>query len=318
MHIPQNIVVDFLFQNLQQTTKTGTNTFKARCPYCGDSAQSLTKKRFNLIYKSPETILWNCFNCNQSGNFLQLYAFIKNTTTKQAQKDLRINSLTNIQFNTIKKPEPKPIPTFEDFSWILNDCITTPDGIIQTQLYNKFLEFKNTRKIDYPMFVTYKGEFKNRVILPIYQNNQMIYFQARTLTNSSKKYKNPISPKQHIIFNKNNWDTSKPIIITEGMLDTLSIGNQATMCLGSSISTEFLQNIPTIPIIALDNDPTGKKETLSLAKKYPYIKFAIYKKEHKHLKDPNDLLINNINPYEYILNNSHSSLKTISLLKLCT
>ena len=106
------------------------------------------------------------------------------------------------------------------------------------------------------MYVAYKGEFRNRVIMPIYQDNKMVYFQARTLTGSEKKYKNPTAPKQHIIFQKDIWDTTKPVIITEGLLDALSVGNQGTMCLGASINKHFLDQIPN-PIIALDNDQTG-------------------------------------------------------------
>lgn len=317
MNISLDTVTEFLYSNLINVSKKDSNSFIARCPICGDSKKSLSKRRFNLIYKTPETILWNCFNCNRGGNFIQLYAFINNISEKEAYKKLRGNSLETLKF---KKTTPeiieKTTPTFENFDWILNDCITTePEGIIQNKLYAKFLEFKKSRKINYPMFVTYKGDFRARVILPIYQNDQMIYFQARALLKSDKKYKNPKAPKQHIIFNKDKWDPTKPVIITEGMLDALSVGNQATMCLGASINKEFINQIPN-PIITLDNDETGKKETLKLTELFPKLIFCVYNKNETHIKDLNELLINGIDPYNYILNNSYSAFKTKLLLKL--
>ena len=330
MDISLDFVIEFLSQHIPLLKKVGNTSFAGRCIFCLDSRKNPRATRWGLEYKSSDSIFWHCFRCGKSGNFLELYAHLKQLTIQEAAHEVRrltrSNSLENLKFNTNKSTfhNNKPQVHSQNFNYILQDCTTTPQGHIQTKIYNKFLAFQEDRKIDYPMHFCHKGMFKNRIIIPILnEKNDIIYFQARTLVNAERKYLNPTSPKSHIFFNKQNWNPTQHIIITEGILDALSIGHQGTMCLGAYINDDFikviLNNSTLPPIIALDNDPPGKAATLKILKESEYsnkLLYCVYNKKETHIKDINELLQHNYNTYDYIVSNSYNDLKARVLLEL--
>lgn len=235
---------------------------------------------------------------------------------KNVKKD---NSIENTDINS------------NDFSYILNDCISLDDdvdGIIKTKYHNILKEFYEKRKIDKDIkfYIAYKGEYKNRIIIPIYDNNKLVFFQGRAINDQMLiKYKNPSSPKHNIIFNRNNFEKNKYIVITEGILDALSIKNQATVCLGAFISDDFLKKLFEYTdrgiIISLDNDETGIKSMITLMKESNYknkLKYFVMPKRYNKIKDLNELKVKeNIEDiYEFVVNNSHDLLKANVLLKM--
>lgn len=324
-------VSDFMYSNLIMTSHSNMN-FIARCPFCGDSKKSLKKRRFHLKYINNESIVFNCFNCGASGSFIDLYAHINGIDSKQAWRKLRGNSLDSLKqtLKKEKKVEQKKEVIYSEFSEILKDCISLHDdidGILKKKYYDILEDFYIKRKIskNIDLYIAYRGQWKNRIIIPIYDGKKMIYFQGRAINNEIlPKYKNPVSEKSNIIYNKNNFKKDKYIVITEGILDALSIENQSTVCLGASISDDFLKLIFSYTkkgvIIALDNDGTGIRSTRTIMDNSAYknqLRYFIMPKEYKHIKDLNELKVNaNIdNIYEFVVNNSFDNLKTHILLK---
>lgn len=319
MKIEPIFVSTFLFSKLVKTSRVSSNQWNARCPFCLDSKKNLSKKRFYVTYKNESSILYHCFNCNVSGNFLQLYAFIEGIDEREAYKRIRGNSLDSLKksFDSKTQVEDKVDNALEDVSWILEDCVKDgSESLVSKELLKKLDEFRIERRIfSYPLFVAYQGKYKNRIVIPVYQDGIMVYFQARAIGSLMPKYLNPRVPKESIIFNSHIWDKSKPVVICEGLFDAISIGNQGTCCFGSSISKDFLSNVPNA-IIALDNDETGKKEMLKLTKMHPHLKFCIFGDSEHDCKDMNDLLKKGIEPYSYVLEHSYDSLKAQVLLKI--
>lgn len=324
-------VSDFIFNNLSMPLVTnGGVDFTCRCPYCGDSKKDLKKRRFHLKYKNENSIYFNCFNCNISGTFIDLYCFIKNINKQEAYKQLRNNNLENLKIK-FKKSESiiklKNIENnLEDFKYILNDCLSLddkPNGFIQTKLYNILKEFYDKRHIDksFKLYISYDGEWKNRIIIPVFDENRMIYFQGRAISdNTLPKYKNPQSEKSSIIFNKNLFDKDKYIIISEGIIDAMSVGSQGTVCFGASIQESFIKSLEELTdegiIIALDNDKTGIKNMLKLINIYKNCTYFIM--PFKDIKDLNQLKseknIDNI--YDFIVHNSYDWIKAKVKLQL--
>ena len=322
-------VTDFMYNNLIMTSHSNMN-FIARCPYCGDSKKSLKKRRFHLKYINDDSIVFNCFNCGVSGSFIDLYAHINGIDSRQAWRKLRNNSLDNLKskLKPDKKIEKKEV-IYSEFSDILKDCISLNDdidGIIKKKYYSILKDFYNNRKIstNIVLYIAYRGIWKNRIIIPIYDGKKMIYFQGRAITNDMlPKYKNPVSEKSNIIYNKNNFKKDKYIVITEGILDALSIDNQSTVCLGASISDDFLKKVFNYTdkgvIIALDNDSTGIKSVKNIMDKSAYrnqLRYFIMPREYKHIKDLNELKVSeNIEDiYEFVVDNSFDNLKAHILL----
>ena len=311
--LDMNFVQNFCIENLDQVkiTKNGSSIL-ARCPICHDSNKSSTKKRFHLDLK--QDWIYHCFNCNTAGNFIGLYAHIKGMSYKDAYREIYSfeKQIENFKKEVHIKEEKKEYIE-QNFNDILVDCISEkdfPNSIVQTKLLEKLKEFRESRKIfNYPLFVCFNGQYRNRIIIPIYKGSDIVYFQARAINDSNLKYINPEVEKSSIILNENNFNKEKHIIITEGILDALSVEN-GTTCLGASISNDFIETLYTKTnkniIIALDNDERGIQETINILETSSFSEKLLYFITPFKEKDLNELLVNSSseNLYEIVVENS--------------
>lgn len=320
-------VLDYLLSNLEGVV-VKDQKIVARCPICGDSKKSRTKKRFILKYDSEEDIYYRCWNCYTTnelgdGHFVELYAYLENISVSDAYNKLySINSkihrikhkIVERKTETSKKVESSPINIF---NYIREDSISIfdePKGCLDKRYLSILKDFSINRKINQEIFFAFKGNYKNRILIPIFnENKDIIYFQARrTIETDEPKYINPSVEKQSIILNKEKFDRSKHIIITEGLIDAFTIGEQGTSCLGASITDEFLEKLINLTdqglIIALDNDKTGLISVLNLIETSVFaskMKYFIISDKY-NVKDINELSVksNISNMYDFIESNS--------------
>jgi len=222
-------VYDFVYENCENvsTSKHGIH-FHTKCPICMDSAKSNHKKRFHIEY-TDDNCKYHCFNCNRSGDFYKFYSILKGIDKSAAWKKYHdFNDIKDIWKHHAPVVEQQIKTTSGNCNWILNDCLSTkPVGYIQSQYFKLLNEFVDHRKINVEVFIAYKGRYKNRIIIPVYDGTDIIYFQGRAVDGSEPKYLNPSVEKQSIIFNKDNFKAG-PIFITEGILDAQSIGHNGT------------------------------------------------------------------------------------------
>jgi len=216
--------------------------------------------------------------------------------------------------------EPK-----KDHNYILDDCVKDPEGVQQSKYNESLIQFKKDRKIpdNIPIFVAYKGKYKGRFIIPVFDNNNnIIYFQARRIHKKQEpKYMNPSSEKKIIIHNEYKFDREKCIVVVEGLLDAISIGDQGTVCFGSNITDEFIKKLMKMTnvgvVIALDNDETGKKSLQKFIDNSKYskkVKYFIYPYD---MKDINSIDTDvDINIYNMIIDNAFElhAVKAMSLI----
>ena len=327
--ITLELVTDFILEYFQNVSisKNGAH-FHARCALCGDSVKNKRKKRWHCEFNNGQPF-YHCFNCERSGSFLELYSELKGIDISDAKKELfkfDAGYLTQLLSPRRKEKIVKEIQ-YETFDYILDDCIgrrDTADGIIQESYRMELLRFIRDRKIpsNFPLFIAYKGDYKDRIIIPIYEDGSIVYFQARALgdTTYKQKYKNPTLKKGNIVLNKENFDRSKYIIVTEGLLDAAQLGNQGTSCLGASITDEFISLLLPLTdvgvIIALDNDKAGKdgmKKILRESKYQHLLKYFIMPYKYNGIKDINMLVtafgIEDV--YQFVIENSYNNFSTL-------
>ena len=333
-------VSGFIYENFQQVTASHNGThFHARCPLCGDSKISATKKRFHLDYKQGRPV-WHCFNCGRSGGFISLYCEVLRVSPEEAYKKLYKYDSNRLKNQLIKQPPwPRPVSISkekEKFNWILDDC-AGPGRVVDSIQYNNWIKYLNEFRQDriipnsIKLFYAYKGKYQGRIIIPIYEGDDVIYFQGRRKpgTAMEPKYKNPVAEKSMIIHNQENFDPEKHIIVTEGLIDCAMIGKQGTTMLGVEASDLFIKALLKMTnrkiIMAYDNDAPGRKALKKFMRESKYNKRVLYflmPKEFKHVKDLNELRKININEnkigelYDFVVDNSFSYLKTTSKLIL--
>jgi hypothetical protein len=254
---------------------------------------------------------------------------IKNVNFEQAKKELFKYNPTHVKQSMSKQ---KPLPFEEkkekaDHTNILDDCISE-SLVVDSLMYHTWLKtlttFREERQIPerYKMFLAYKGRYKGRIIIPIYDNhNNIIFFQGRRIPNTSlePKYLNPPTGKD-IILNKSAFKRDKSIIVTEGLIDAFMVGNQGTSCLGKSFSDDLIKSLLKLTnktvILAFDNDEAGDESLDKFLQESEYsrkVQYFVAPEEYDDCKDINNIRTekNITDMYEFIVNNSYSHFKVI-------
>ena len=324
-------VVDSISKYLEMPIIDYTNEIIwSRCPLCGDSTTNKKVRRFKIdFYPSYDTFVYHCFRCGESSNIVKLLSDLSNMDYITAKKKL-LNQTFNTEYIKNKlSPTKKIVPKikitehtiFDDF--IKNDCFSVndkPEGRQDLRLIGRLKKFIKARQPTEKCYVCHSGKFKSRIIIPVLnEKGNIIYYQGRAVHDSViPKYLNPKVEKD-IILNFHNFKRDKYIIISEGILDALSVEyNQGTTILGAFLNDEFLKQLLKKTdkgiIIALDNyvfDDQSVKTIIKFKKRslyYKSLKYFIFPHKYK-VKDLNQLKtetdIENI--YDFVVKNSYSS-----------
>lgn len=316
------IVADFMVENFENVyvDKKGTH-WLARCPLCGDSKKNPRKRRFNLDYNNGKPI-FHCFNCGESGGFVSLYSRICGLPEEEVVHKIR----KKYDFKDIKKRLKKKEKNgsverrkiyddvFYDSIGLEGICYGYIDNVYRKKLQNFYDERKVPKEIELRICNT--GRYKGRILIPIMENGHVVYFQGRSIAdNPDRKYLNPVADK-NIILNKENFDFDKYIIIVEGLLDAYVIGNQATTCLGSYISEDFIKEVERYTnkgiILAFDNDEPGEKSRKKFIKENPFnksVKYFLTPEKYSEADDINKIVrrfdVDSSELYDVIVENSY-------------
>lgn len=239
-----------------------------RCNICGDSKKSKTKRRGWLMKNRRGVWIFNCFNdCGSMGALFWLKKYFpedyKNYIMESISKKKR-------SFEKIEtKPKPKQIqasPQRRSYPFISIKSEKNKDK----ELVKKGIQFCIDRKIPEHIwnkfYVCEREKYAGRLIIPFYDNEGKIYyFQARTLTVSGEKYISAEGEKR--IYNIYNIDKQKPVMITEGMIDSMFLDNAVAIAgLGMSERNEKELSEINKAYFLLDYDEPGQKKSLKFLK----------------------------------------------------
>ena len=305
--------------------------FKARCPVCGDSKKNARMQRLHINwYQKYDAWMCQCWNggCEfRSGNIYSLYAEVTGSTYHESKKYIDQDIYNTEEIKKRLSKRVKPVQVVDDSPQILDldmkDCLSvdskTDDRVEKRYLY-ALQQFVSKRKVsDHPLFIAHSGRYKNRVIVPVYIDGKMVYFQGRSVSKSvDPKYLNPEVDKSTILMNRDNFDRTKSIMVTEGIIDAWMVeSNQGTSILGAYFDDDVIKQLLTMTdedvILCFDNpltDEAGRKVmTQHIAESKYKNRVKYFLPDRKDFKDLNDLRCKwDGNIYNYILNNSFSSL----------
>lgn len=275
-YIKNSILRKYFNLVLPRETISRQNSYNFKCQICGDGKSKHKKRGYLLLFK--DKWIYKCHNCSISmlaekwlkEYFPILYRqyiidLIKNDESKPDDKEVRCSFIKKEEVYN----EEKEVKTFVP---ILKE---------KTQLFIDAIDFCISRKIPENVwkrwFVSVSGKYKNRIIIPFYDDKNKIYFyQARALRNQEPKYLCRLGEKE--FYNIYNVDKNSPIQVTEGPVDSLFLSNSIAI-LGCSLSNENFYKIKQLGKIfwLFDFDDAGLKasneyitrgESVFLWKKY--------------------------------------------------
>lgn len=218
------------------------------------------------LYVNPEKGVFNCFRCGYSGpiwvlskQFPKIYAEIEDSVS--------LSVYTRLRNNSAKYERP-----VVDAS-VLSDLKSIQQITEEDPQYTYLLGRGWSDDIIalYRPLKSSSPKFKDRVIIPVYFDNKIVYFTARDITGKAEqRYINPIKEKDFIFTSKTPVDSiyNKDAFICEGVFDSFKIPGCCSL-LGKTLNKtqhkplyNFLKSRDNIYICL---DPGTKKDSIKLA-----------------------------------------------------
>ena len=286
-------------------TLNKVNEFAITCPKCGDSEHHMYVNPVKL-YKGVKG--W-CY-CHRRGCTMTLEQLLRHFGIKGYKIDqveykpttyeMVKSKLMNIgNFDFCDHEEVKVIPTGFDFDQFKIPYRKSSDMAKRAMRYLTVKRGFTDEQIEqYGLRYSDSGDYSGRIIIPFYENEELVYFQARgfTIATSNKILNPPLGAfsggKSDYLFNFDQAKLHRTVIINEGWASSITAGYNAVAINGnkaSDVQLTKLTNTWDSYIVMLDNGV--EVESFKLAKE------LLYRKSNARLKlillpnkgtDPND------------------------------
>lgn len=262
-----------------QMGRAGANGFHPiKCAECNDY-----KARGGFIF-SNGSIGYSCFNCGAayryeefsgalSRKFRKLLVdfgvpeieissllFMVRTGNKEKeqpeQEKITLKTLTANEENTAVATISQP----ED--WI---PLLSTDHEEHSEYQLRLIDYLEKRGIaadEFPFFFSMNDRMKNRIIIPFYRKDRLIYWQARSIDpNEKKRYDQYTGPRKAVLFNHDKlfeWSNA-PLFICEGVFDALPVYGIATLTSSpTKAQISLLKKSKRRLVFVIDKDSNGK------------------------------------------------------------
>jgi len=265
--------INLMSSRLERFSRVNANTYKFRCPICGDS-QKDTRKTRGYVYMRKGTLKFFCHNCNAS---MGLSWFIKTQDPTLYVEYLKDRMLENGHKDETQEFVNKMKPPV----FVKNTGLKDLQKISQLKAEHPVKEYITKRQIPsdthYKLFYckTFKAwvntmipdKFEDiekdepRLILPFLDKDKNLFgFQGRSFRKTGIRYITiMLNEDQPKIFGLDTMDPSKDIYVVEGPIDSLFLPNGIASAGGDLISPLQLLDVQKEQfVVVYDNEPRNK------------------------------------------------------------
>jgi hypothetical protein len=265
--------INLMSSRLERFSRVNANTYKFRCPICGDS-QKDTRKTRGYVYMRKGTLKFFCHNCNAS---MGLSWFIKTQDPALYVEYIKDRMLENGHKDETQEFVNKmKTPVF-----VKNTGLKDLLKVSQLKAEHPVKEYITKRQIPsdthYKLFYakTFKAwvntmlpdKFEDmekdepRLILPFLDKDKNLFgFQGRSFRKTGIRYITiMLNEDQPKIFGLDTMDPSKDIYVVEGPIDSLFLPNGIASAGGDLISPLQLLDVQKEHfVVVYDNEPRNK------------------------------------------------------------
>ena len=336
--------IDIKYLNLLSTRlpkfkRKSEYLFNFRCPHCGDSQKSQTKAR-GFVYQKKNDMFFKCHNCGVGQTLGNLIKFVDPSMHKEyiferfkegkvvAKKEEPEFDFTP---SRLLKSKEKPFAEFTRYDRALRQ-LRRFDELVQTHPAKQFVFDRQIPKEHFDKFflATKFYEFCNeiqpgkfpdlkhdhpRVVIPFYDRSGKFFaFQGRAFGKEQPKYITiKFDESKQKIYGLDRVDLNKPVMITEGPIDSLFLDNAIAMAGADADGGITIQHQQCTMIF--DNEPRNEhivNRMISAVDKN--FNVCIWPESVREGKDINDLIISGKSAGQVqslIHNNTHSGLSAL-------
>jgi DNA primase len=230
-----------------------SNWIEVNCPFCSDPS-------FHLGISPTKKL--SCWICGTKGSIVKYVQEIENCGIGKAHK-------------IIEKYQDRTL------SWLYTKKVEKSESVFLPKSAKKLSQihknYLTKRKFD-PEYLERKydllgcneiGEFKFRIIIPVYYQNQLVTFLGRDITGKSPvRYKNcpvekSVMPTKSVLYNLDS--IRKTAVIVEGVTDVWRIGEGAIATFGTQYTKAQLALLIGLKRVFILFDSEAQEEGNRLA-----------------------------------------------------
>lgn len=193
------------------------------CPWCN-------KGKGHFTVSITEKEVFNCYHCNAAGDYVELIMKLKGISYKDAY------DIVNDFFMEVQTFEPKEEPKHESVG------ISLPSRSSWTARTRQYMESRgwSRAEMDYfGLYPTSEWPYKGRIVLPVYEEGNPVFFQARTTVDAKPKYRSPKgSEKSFWLWNIDSIE-DRTVVLAEGVFSAFNIlkaGYSSVAVFGKTVS----------------------------------------------------------------------------------
>lgn len=250
--------------------------FSVNYPCCHERGEPTPDTRKKL-WINASTGFFHCYRCSWDGALISLVRKALNVDFTKAIKALKGDEVSQLEVLNLKLYiEPRDLDKGEDEL----PEVELPYGYNPIHEPHEYLEERGVPlkyAINNEWGYSDAGFTKNRIIVPFYMENRLVFWQARATWSEPKnkdfkKVLNPVglSVKSGILYNYDRAKEYKKIVITEGFMDAVKVGSDAVATNGKNLherQCEWLQKTNAKEIVLMWDrdawtDGTRKKDKL--------------------------------------------------------
>ncbi len=288
MIFPNFKLDDFLRQHSSQWKEHDAGNhmeYAICCPECEKRDKSSDTEYKCWI--NPKKGMFLCYRCGWSGSLVTFIRGILNCDYRNATKILMGDPLDKIDYMNMKLFD-------EEVDWsdpqIDVKSVDLPYGYIPIESEHDYLTERGIPwqyARDHDWGYAEIGFCQNRIIVPFYMENQMVFWQARWIGELPKGTQKVLNPKgtsaRHVLFNYDSAKEFEQIVLVEGFVDAVKCGDNAMALNGKTLHPQQLLWLEKTKakevVLFLDADaweaPSSKKSSAQMAVDLLRIKFKV-------------------------------------------
>lgn len=266
--------VNLLSGRLERFARVGSETYRFRCPICGDSEKDKRKTR-GYVFQRGGKLRYFCHNCGASMRFQYLIKTIDPTLYLEYVKEkIKENNQNNETHEFVQKMKPPVFVKETQLSELVKVSKLKPEHPVKQWVDGRQIPSNTHYKIFYckkfaswvnsmiPEKFNDKVENEPRLIIPFLDENKKLFgFQGRSFKKNGLRYITiMLDESKPKIFGLDTVDRSKNIYLVEGPIDSLFLPNAIASAGSDLVSQLQLTDLPKENIVVIyDNEPRNKE-----------------------------------------------------------
>ena len=241
---------------------SGTGWYPILCKVCNDHGRKGPRAAFRF---EDDGLAYHCFNCGHKATYHSHYKSVPNDADKvfnafgipsEEVNKLRLHSLqqkdehgqlvqNHKKEGLVINPKELPVPDHfysladaeNDDKWAEVARAYLEDRRIDHTQYPFYLSTGIPKKYLGPesqkaVFIKQAQKWTKRIIVPIYKDGKLVFYQGRDMTGRAvKKYESPSVSKDRVIYGFDQLfaDEDRPLYVAEGFFDAFHINGVALL-----------------------------------------------------------------------------------------